>query len=88
MDQKQKPSAGRVVHYVNDKAEVRPAIVIAPCSERFPGSGYTRDECQLHVFFDGTNDSEDGKAPPNPWRTSVPFDAHGGANTWHWPPRV
>lgn len=89
----QKPSMGRIVHYVAPEGVTRPAIIIAPCIERFPGSNYTRDECQLHVYFDGTNDmpwSPERKMAevPNPWRTSVPYDENKAVGTWHWPPRV
>lgn len=85
----QKPSAGRIVHYNAEGVGVRPAVIIAPCLERFPGSGYTRDECQLHVFFDGTNDAVyPATEAPSPWRTSVPYDAAGAPGTWCWPPRV
>ena len=84
-----KPSAGRVVHYVlsggPENGKVRPAIIIAPCVERFPGSSYVRDECQLHVFLDGENDTQYGYFT---WATSVPYDAGGSPGTWHWPPRV
>ncbi len=88
----QKPSPGRVVFYVAPEGVTRPAIIIAPCIERFPGSAYVRDECQLHVFFDGSNDGEPDKfgarAAPYPWRTSVPYDEGKAVGTWHFPPRV
>lgn len=80
---------------------IRPAVIIAPCLERFPGSDYRREECQLNVFWDGENDDPtrgtfrpaktDGSpdfSAPRAWRTSVPHDENKAPGTWHWPPRV
>lgn len=89
-----KPTAGRIVFYVAPEhggAVIRPAIIIAPCNERFGVTSYTREECQLHVYWDGTNDDPTGsmyRAAPNPWRTSVPHDENKAPGTWHWPQRV
>ena len=88
-----KPSAGRIVFYVSPEGVTRPAIIIAVCNDIFAGAPYKRDECQLNVFWDGTNDGlTDGKSglciAPNAWRTSVPYDEKKSVGTWHWPPRV
>lgn len=94
-----KPSSGRIVLYVSSEhgseVVIRPAVVIATCNDRFPGSNYTREECQLHVLWDGTNDAIGprcyplaGPVAPSPWRTSVPHDEGKAPGTWHWPPRV
>lgn len=87
-----KPTTGRIVHYVLEdgpaKWQVRPAIVVAPCLERFPGSNYTRDECQLQVFVDGSNDFPISNPGGSVWRTSVPRDDNRTPGTWHWPARV
>ena len=83
-----KPSAGRIVLYVAPEGMTRPALIIGPCTEIFPGSAYTREECQLHVFFDGTNDwpfdHSGNRIALDPWRTSVPHDEDKKPGTWHW----
>lgn len=92
-----KPTSGRIVLYVSpdhgDAVVIRPALVIASCNERFPGSSYQREECQLQVFWDGTNDATGERDPAKPpvapraWRTSVPHDEAKTPGTWHWPTR-
>lgn len=81
-----KPTSGRIVFYVSpdhgDQVVIRPALIIAPCLERFPDSNYQREECQLHVFWDGTNDGPNFSAP-TAWRTSVPHDEDKKPGTWH-----
>jgi hypothetical protein len=86
-----KPSAGRIVMYVNpnDKDMIRPAVIVAVSQDCFPGGGpYAREECQLHVFWDGRNDDPDGKTAPSPWATLVPHDEEKSPGSWFWPPRV
>lgn len=98
MDQVQKPSIGRVVHYVIDENTHRPAIVVRVWADE---QHYQEDAAkgdhvvQLQVFTDGSNDrhtaeslgilgAENGLV----WRTSVHFDPNGAPGTWHWPERV
>ncbi|PTL79102.1 hypothetical protein [Vitiosangium sp. GDMCC 1.1324] len=86
----QKPTIGRVVHYVlgeeagSRKGEVRPAVVVAMRHPEMPN---------LQVFLDGPNDQPgtftqgsrlDGS---NLWRGSVPFGGPDQPGTWFWPPR-
>ena len=75
----QKPSIGRIVHYVLPSpakyaGEHRPAIITRVWS----------DTCvNLHVF----EDFDDGELESLP--TSVTFEALGKAErSWHWPERV
>lgn len=84
------PTIGRIVHYVlgggRSEGQHRPAIIIDECNHRFGVNGYTREECQLMVFPDGTNDGFPTTAPM--WATSVPHDEETKApGTWHWPER-
>jgi hypothetical protein len=87
MSTEQKPSVGRIVHYVmpirygRARGEVRPAIIVRV----FPGE---TDKVQLQVFTDGSNDGLECVLGIV-WETSVHHDEAGKAlGTWHWPPRV
>jgi hypothetical protein len=92
------PTIGRIVHYVMTPTERagslgaagqhRPAIIIAPCNERFNTTSYTREECQLAVFIDGSNDIPGNTPGGTLWATSVPHDEDCAPGTWHWPERV
>jgi hypothetical protein len=87
MDQQQKPTVGRIVHYVmpngRSKGETRPAIVVRvwqPCGEAMP-------LVQLQVFTDGSNDGPE-YASGLAWKTSVHYDSEGAPDSWRWPPRA
>ena len=85
----QKPSIGRIVHYVLDsgqsKGQHRPAMIVRVWS----------DTCvQLTVFTDWSNDFGPDQHGGGGilWRPSAAQD-EGGENprsigTWHWPERV
>jgi hypothetical protein len=80
----QKPSLGRIVHYVLPEGphagDHRPAIVV-----RVWG-----DTCvNLQVFTDGDNDFNDSDPTQNVlWVTSATLDPEGKApRSWHWPER-
>lgn len=84
----QKPSVGRIVHYVLDSGrnvgEHRPAIIVKAWG--YPLAGLV----QLQVFTDATNESPGANdALPCPlWATSVSEDPTGEKQrTWHWPER-
>jgi len=82
----QKPSIGRIVHYVlssgRSKGERRPAIIVRVWS----------DTCvQLQVFTDSGNDfSSDQQGYDGLfWATSVLLDESGERpHSWHFPERV
>jgi hypothetical protein len=88
-----KPTVGRIVNYVLNNGEIRPAIIVQVWS----------DTCvNLRVFFDGSNDAAaegfdyglTAAAFGAEWRTSVcyaePTDGvvEFRAHTWFWPARV
>lgn len=86
MEQHQKPSAGRIVHYVLDRGPRqgthRPAIVVEAVN------GYTAD---LQVFTNGTRgDTPKGDRCPNVfWKPGCVQDEEGKTpGTWHWPERT
>ena len=85
------PSIGRIVHYVlnhgKSEGQHRPAIIIETCEHLFGAGVYSREECQLMVFVDGSNDGTPWHGLPI-WATSVPHDEDGTPGTWHWPERV
>lgn len=86
----QKPSVGRIVHYVMPPRHegappaVRPAIVVHVWSE---SGAYPLPLVQLQVFVDGTNDGAEHTSGVA-WRTSVRYDPEGAPGTWHWPARA
>lgn len=88
----QKPSIGRIVHYVLPKivrdyvfhdwavGEHRPGIIVSTWDGSF---------INLQVFFDGSNDAPIGDGAAVVWVTSVSQDEETKApGTWHWPERV
>ena len=84
----QKPSIGRIVHFVLDggphKGEHRPAII----TKMWPNYN-DREHVQLQVFTDGPNDGEAYKSGLF-WATSVTY-ADASENkpySWHWPEKV
>lgn len=92
----QKPSIGRVVHYVlavfdnvTAVGEHRPAFIVRV----WPGE-YGTNECpdgvNLQVFLDGGNDrcSSERESGDTMWKTSVEYSAEGKPGTWHWPERA
>lgn len=98
MDQAQKPSIGRVVHYVlsdgdgvksHAVGEHRPAIVVRV----WPGE-YGTNECpdgvNLQAMIDGSNDIDGahGAGCLLLWKTSIPYSSEPKPGTWHWPERV
>lgn len=86
----QKPSIGRIVHYVlpsgPSRGEHRPGIIVRvwPESETYGGT------VQLQVFTD--NNAQNGfyndQLPCPLWATSVKYDESGTEGTWHFPERV
>jgi hypothetical protein len=88
MDQ-QKPSIGRIVHFVQKKPAQYgegvvhlPAIITAVWSETC---------VNLQVFTDGSNSEADGTNYPRvKWITSTSLDASDNPQdrTWHWPERA
>jgi hypothetical protein len=86
----QKPSIGRIVHYVmsaaNDQArhpgDHRPAII----------TRVWNDTCvNLQVFTDSINDCDEGLPGANGvlWKSSATHDETGKAEgSWHWPEYV
>jgi len=81
-EEPQKPSLGRVVHYVlpdgNNAGDHRPAIIVRV----WP------DTVNLQVFYDGdgTPHMNDGQLNTL-WKLSVPFSAEPKPGTYHWPER-
>lgn len=83
----QKPSIGRVVHYVlnegRNAGEHRPAFVVKVWGDQ-PDS-----LVQLQVFTDSNPASDSNDCLPQVlWKTSVKLDADAAPGTWHWPERV
>ena len=83
----QKPSIGRIVHYVlpsgRNAGEHRPAIIVKIWGDQ-PGAAV-----QLQVFTDSDPAGSNNDMIPNPsWRTSVMEDPMAEKpGTWHWPER-
>ena len=99
MSEIQKPSIGRIVHYVVARQHdglpvIQPAIVVA----FWPQYG-DRLGVNLQVFLDGSNVSADRypacQSAPSAeecakglaWRTSAMHSATQEPGTWHWPTR-
>src|SRR5438445_12683125 len=82
----QKPSIGRIVHFVlpdgPSKGEHRPAIIVRVWNDTYPG-------IQLQVFTDGSNDGEAYKSGIY-WATSVTYadPSENEPRSWHWPEPV
>ena len=79
---------GRIVHFVLESGEHRPAIVVRVWRLVHEGNIKVAPEngcCQLQVF---TDSDEAGKyndmLPPVMWRTSVLNDPQCAPGTWHW----
>lgn len=83
MQEVQKPTVGRVVHYVlpegKNAGQVRPAIVVDVWSATC---------VNLRVFVDGLNDYPDGIKLENEWKTSILEGNPDQLGRWFWPPRV
>jgi hypothetical protein len=87
----QKPTIGRIVHYVTEQGTVRPAMIVQIFDQASypPGS----DTVNLQVFTDFGNDGSDPELAsatisgaawcPSRARSDEPKPRH-----WHWPPRV
>lgn len=71
---------GRIVHFVTEWGEHRPAIVVKVWRD-LQGSppGYSN----LQVFSDGSNDGDWGR-PNVVWETAVSFSEEPKPHTWHW----
>lgn len=88
---KQRPSVGRVVHYVLPsgvprRGEVRPATITRVWEDRYEGD--TPGMCNLNVQLDQDSDMPP-KVDADTCRVgSVLYDASGAPGTWHWPPVV
>jgi hypothetical protein len=66
---------GRIVHYVVESGEHRPAIVVHVFNEE---TGLVN----LQVFTDVSND---GLAESIIWKTSIGYSEDASiTNTWHW----
>lgn len=71
---------GRIVHYVLENGQHRPAIVVRKW-------GGDTGCVQLQVFTDQTNDGfKEGENVV--WRTSVVYSEEPKPYTWHWPERA
>lgn len=69
---------GRIVHYVLENGEHRPAIVVKVWDKV---SGVSN----LQVFTDSSNDEPvTGHAGNIMWKTSVPYAEAPRPSTWHW----
>ncbi|MDE2098868.1 MAG: hypothetical protein KGL39_16565 [Patescibacteria group bacterium] len=67
---------GRIVHFVEDRGEEHPAIVVKE---------WTPDLVNLGVFADGSNDSfQFNMGEMVSWQTSVGYDANKGPRSWHY----
>ncbi len=74
---------GRIVHFVIENGEHRPAIVVRVWRGVHEGNIKTPPEngvCQLQVFTDGANDQSELIL----YRTSVLNDPECRPGTWHW----
>lgn len=89
METEQKPTVGRIVHYVlpdgRSAGHTRPAIVVRVWGGT--DGGHDMPLIQLQVFTDGRNDGDE-YASGIAWKTSVHYDADGAPGTWRWPPRA
>ena len=73
----QTPTIGRIVHYVRENGDYRPAIIV----HVWPST------VQLQGFMDSDAEGKlnDGE-PAVSWKTSVVHDQEGKAPySWHWP---
>ena len=68
---------GRVVHFVTQAGDHRPAVVVRVWATGRPGY------INLQVLTDGSNDGEWGKANIV-WETSVDYSEEPKPRTWHW----
>lgn len=73
---------GRIVHFVLDKDQHRPAVIVKVWSKETGTSN-------LQVFVDGTNDKYYGvglfeQIAGMMWRTSVVYSEEPKVGTWHW----
>lgn len=85
---------GRIVHFVLDDTEHRPAIVVRVWRVRLEEGGELRPLkngcCNLQVFTDNTNDRYHKENLPNgfesgiAWVTSVLYSEKPEPRTWHW----
>lgn len=75
---------GRIVHFVTNEGNHRPAIVVEVWNKETGCSN-------LQVFTDGFNDSKGRKQFDQPqnvsWATSVNYSEEPKPYTWHWPER-
>lgn len=67
---------GRIVHFVLENGEHRPAIVVKVWDK---STGYVN----LQVFTDGSNDGEQ-YASGQYWATSIFPNEDHAPRTWHW----
>jgi hypothetical protein len=74
---------GRIVHFVLDETEHRPAVIVKVWSP-FTGT------VNLQVFTDGPNDKSHATHLPEgfesgiAWKTSVLYSENKEPGTWHW----
>ena len=84
----QKPTIGRIVHFVLPNGEHRPAIIVRVWTEEFPNNPVEHTGLNLQIFLDGTNDNEAYRGMELPakidllhgtmWYTSAQYGSPGG----------
>lgn len=85
----QKPSIGRIVHFVLDggpnKGQHRPAMIV----RIWDANPTIHSLVQLQVFTDGSNDGELYRSGLY-WATSVHYadPSENKIYSWHWPERI
>jgi len=92
----QKPTIGRIVHYVLANGEHRPAIIVRVWPGEY-GNDEVKDGINVQVFLDGGNDTDaalgmgyttmDERERGTAWRTSVRYSGESVPGSWHWPER-
>ena len=79
---------GRIVHFVFENGEHRPAIVVKVW--RITGPGNIQDPppngcSNLQVFTDSDGlEKYNDMLPQVMWKTSILFSEEAEPNTWHW----
>jgi hypothetical protein len=71
----QKPSIGRIVHYIDEEAGHCAAIIVGVADDQ--------ETCELRIFWPYQH-----VRPGADWAPHVPHDETAKPNTWHWPEQV
>ncbi len=75
---------GRIVHYVFQNGDHRPAIVVRVW-RNLDGTPPDDGSVNMQVFTDSDAEAKYNDClPPVTWKTSVHYDAEGAPGTWHW----